>query len=318
VGASPLFESDDVLSISLTGPLSSLVKDKENRVEWPFVLRANGVEHQIKLRVRGKSRIRVCNFPPLRLNFSKSDTAQSVFAGQNKLKLVTDCEIGVSSQANTLEEYAAYKIFNLISDVSYRVRLVRVSYRDTDKHENKEPIVRYNFLIEAASELAQRVGGEPVHVPGVMLSSLDKHQAASVYVFQYLIGNTDWSLATGDGDDSCCHNGDLFDIDSRHFIVPFDFDLSGLVNAKYARPDPSFRISKVTRRLYRGYCISPEALMDAIRAIAGVKSDILAVMGQVPGLPDRNVKRNEQYLDKFFAQANDVEKLEQSFERKCL
>lgn len=318
MGASPLFERDDVLSIELTGPLSSLVKNKDNRKERPFVLRANGLEHQIKVRVRGKSRIRVCDFPPLRLNFSEKDTDQSVFSGQDKLKLVTVCNNSAYSQADTLEEYAAYKIFNLISDVSYRVRLVQMTYRDTDKNESKEPTVRYNFLIEPAAELAHRVGGQAVQATGVTLSTLDTQQAASVFVFQYLIGNTDWSLATGDDDDSCCHNADLYDIESRRFVVPFDFDLAGLVNTKYAKPDPSFNISKVTKRLYRGYCISPEALEDATRAITAEKSDILAVIGQVPGLPDRNVKRTEKYLDKFFVQANDVEKLVGSFERKCL
>ncbi|MCJ7815624.1 MAG: hypothetical protein MUP31_06190, partial [Xanthomonadales bacterium] len=132
-GASPLFEDETVREITLSGPFSSLIKDKENREEIPFVLYENGLEHLIKIRVRGKSRTSVCDFPPLRLNFSPDKTAETVFANQNKLKLVTHCKNKDSAQANILKEYAAYKIFNLISDVSYKVRLVHVTYMDTDK-----------------------------------------------------------------------------------------------------------------------------------------------------------------------------------------
>ena len=133
-----------------------------------------------------------------------------------------------------------------------------------------------------------------------------------------MIGNTDWSLVTATGSDECCHNIDLFDIDSQRFMVPYDFDLSGLVNARYARPDPSIGIRKVTSRRYRGYCISPEALNDATSTIAERRDDILGVIRQVPGLVENEIKAMEEYLDEFFDQANDVDKLVKSFERRCL
>jgi hypothetical protein len=316
--ASPLFEDDTVLAINLTGPLSTLIEEEENRAELPFVLRADDVEHLINVRVRGKSRARVCDFPPLRLDFSEKNSEQTVFAGQNKLKLVTHCRDDSSAQANILEEYAAYKIFNLISDVSYKVRLVQITYHDTDARMKEETFVRTGFFIESVSELADRVGGEPVNVTGVSLSSLDTVQAAAVFVFQYLIGNTDWSLVTAEVDDTCCHNIDLFDIGSHRFLVPYDFDLSGLENAQYARPDPSLGISRVTQRRYRGYCIASGALADAIGAIAGQKNDILRVLTRVPGLPEKNIDAGKKYLDGFFAKTDDVEKLARSFERRCL
>jgi len=316
--ASPLFEDDTVLAINLTGPLSTLIEEEENRAELPFVLRADDVEHLINVRVRGKSRARVCDFPPLRLDFSEKNSEQTMFAGQNKLKLVTHCRDDSSAQANILEEYAAYKIFNLISDVSYKVRLVQITYHDTDARMKEETFVRTGFFIESVSELADRVGGEPVNVTGVSLSSLDTVQAAAVLVFQYLIGNTDWSLVTAEVDDTRCHNIDLFDIGSHRFLVPYDFDLSGLENAQYARPDPSLGISRVTQRRYRGYCIASGALADAIGAIAGQKNDILRVLTRVPGLPEKNIDAGKKYLDGFFAKTDDVEKLARSFERRCL
>lgn len=316
--ASSLFEDNTVLEVNLTGPISSLFDDVNSNKQLPFVLRTNDLEHTIKVRVRGKSRRRLCSFPPLRLNFAANDTVQSVFQDQNKLKLVTHCRDRGSVHAFTLKEYAAYRIFNLVSDVSYRVRLLHITYTDTDGGFKESVFDRYGFLIESASALAERVGGQAEHVTGVSLRSLDSKQAATVFVFQYLIGNTDWSLVTADDDDTCCHNGDLFDIGSVRYYVPYDFDLAGLVNARYARPDPSLRISRVTQRLYRGYCISTDALKDALSTIKARRVDILDVIRQLPGLSPKEIEATIIYLEQFFVRADDENKIVQSFERRCL
>lgn len=313
-----LFEDDSVLEVALTGPLSSLFEDEDGRKERPFSLRANDVDYPIKVRLRGKSRRRVCSFPPLRINFAADDTAQTIFAGQDKLKLVTHCRKYASAQVDALQEYAAYRIFTLISDFSYRVRLLRITYTDTDGGLKENTFDRYGFLIESQSGLADRLGAQPVQVPGVSLRSLDSTQAATVYVFQYLIANTDWSLVTADGEDTCCHNGDLLDIGSVRYYVPYDFDLAGLVNPRYARPDSSVRISRVTQRAYRGYCISTDALRAALSNIKARRADILDVIRQLPGLTEKDIEATLEYVEKFFARADDEDKLLKSFERKCL
>ena len=316
--ATTLFEDDAILDIELTGPFSTLIEEKKGREELPFVLRSEGVEHQIKVRVRGNSRVRVCDAPPLRLNFVKRKTEGTVFAGQNKLKLVTHCHASDRAQANILQEYSAYKMFNVISDVGYKVRLVKVKYQDTENRLKRDSIVRYGFLIESASGLADRVDGKQVKIPGVSLASLNKQQAAKAFIFNYMIGNSDWSLIAAKGSDDCCHNVHLFSIDSERFMVPYDFDLSGLVNARYARPDPSSGIMKVTTRQYRGYCISPEPLDDAIRAIAEQRDDILAVIRQVPELVEKEMVTMEKYLYKFFDKTSEPDKLLSLFKRRCL
>ncbi len=317
-GASPLFNDNAVIDVELTGPIGSLIKNKKERNELPFVLKANGVEYHIQVRVRGKSRLRVCEFPPLRFNFSGRNTEQTVFAGQDKLKLVTHCRDRNVAQADALQEYAAYRMFSLVSDIGYGVRLLRITYRDTDERRKNEVIVRYGFLIESQAELADRIGGRPAKVTGVSLRSLDDRQAALVYVFQYMIGNTDWSMAKADDDDVCCHNGDILEIESKHFYVPYDFDLAGLVNAKYAYPDPALRIRKVTQRMYRGYCTSRDTLQSALRMVRKRKVDILGVLSEIPGLPEDEQAMSIDYLSQFFTRAEDEEKMLQSFERRCL
>jgi len=316
--ASSLFDDDAVLEVKLSGPLRSLLREKDGSTELPFLLRANGIEHAIKVRSRGKSRKIVCSFPPLRLNFATGDTAQSIFEDQDKLKLVTQCQKRRSSQSDVLQEYAAYRIFNLLSEFGYKVRLLHITYTDTDGRPGKNTFDHYGFLIESSSELADRVGGQPVHQSGLSIHSLDSKQAATVFIFQYLIGHTDWSLVRAEVDDRCCHNGDLVDIGSARYYVPYDFDRSGLVNARYAKPDLDLRISRVTQRLYRGYCIPTDALKNALGTVKARRADILGVISQLPVLSQKEIKATKKYLERFFVQASDEDKIVKLFERKCL
>ena len=143
--ASPLFEDDTVLEIRLSGPVWAIFKNKRSaeREEHLFVLTVDGADIPLAVRIRGNSRIIICSFPPLRLNFSDQDTDATIFAGQTKLKLVTHCKSNSErSENNVLDEYLAYRIFSLISDVGYRVRLLRITYDDTSgylKHGTRGP-----------------------------------------------------------------------------------------------------------------------------------------------------------------------------------
>jgi len=138
-----------------------------------------------------------------------------------------------------------------------------------------------------------------------------------VYIFQYLIGHTDWSLAKSDDDDVCCHNGGILDIESMRFYVPCDFDLAGLVNGKYAYPNPALPIRKVTQRMYRGFCTSRATLQSALGIVKARRADILGVLSAIPGLPEDDRAKGVNYLNQFFMRADDEEKLLQSFERRC-
>jgi hypothetical protein len=316
VPASTLFDSDEVLEIHITGPLGQFIDERYDREELPFELRAGDEVHTIEIRSRGKSRMRACTFPPIRLDFASDEVAGTQFQGQDKLKLVTHCIPGKSGQANVIEEFAAYRIFNLLSDVSYRVRPLRVTYTDTDGEHDE--LVSNAFIIESDENLAARIGGRIVEMPGIRKSMLNREQAALVYIFQYLVANTDWSLVASEGEEFCCHNGDLFEMNGQIYYVPFDFDLSGLVNARYAKPDPSLRIKKVTSRYYQGYCIEPDALAAALAKINAAEADILAVFDAVPGLTDKEIATARRFLDRFFGEAGNEQKLLRRFESSCI
>ena len=235
--AQPLFDDDTLLEIELRGPLEATRRDTEDRGERPFILKVDGTELHPMVRVRGNSRVIHCSFPPLRLRFD--DAADTPFAGQGKVKLVTHCNRGERSELNVLEEYAAYRILALLTRSAVRVRLLRIRYVDTDE-PGREPLERFGFVLESEQSLAERIGGKLVELDGVLPSRLELEQLASVFVAQYLIGNSDYSLVTATGDDACCHNGILVEVDDKLHYVAYDFDLSSLVNARYAKRGAEF------------------------------------------------------------------------------
>ena len=321
VSATPLFEDHSILEVELRGPLHDLYSSKNHkeREQLPFTLVADGIEHDIKVRVRGKSRLEICYFPPLRLNFKKGAVSGTVFAGQDKLKLVTHCSRSRYSDLDILEEYAAYRILNELTEISYRVRLLHIRYVDTERQPVGLDQPHYAFLIEPIEQLAERNQGTPVEKPGVALKWLDPQYAALVYVHQYLIGNTDWSLAVARDQEFCCHNVSLIEIDSLLNPVPYDFDMSGLVNARYAAPDEDLtRISRVTQRLYRGYCTDEEILRDTLHLIQENRVGIINIINELPLLTQKKKTEKIKYLEKAFNAAEKEERLIDQFEGRCL
>ena len=320
--SSPLFDDDSVIEIRLSGPLRTLARDKKRaeRVEYPFLLSVDGTDIPVDIRVRGKSRTIVCGFPPLRLRFPVNGTSQTVFAGQDKLKLVTHCKSNrQASENNTLEEYTAYRIFNLIADTGYRVRLLQIHYEDTDGGLRHLDRPYYGFLIESDQELAVRNDGEVSTIGGVPYSRLNDNQTALVYVFQYLIGNTDWSLVSAEGEDVCCHNVHLIEKSGDLYPIPYDFDFSGLVNASYAKPNSSVGTKRVTQRVYRGYCKLPiDRVVPALEKITALREPIMALVEQSPVAGNEDIDSQIRYIGRFFEEAENSAKLLKQFDGDCV
>lgn len=318
VWATPLFDRQDVLDVQLIGPLHSVIRNKERRTEYPFVLRNGDTDLRIGIRARGKSRVKLCRFPPLRLNFAKSEAAQGAFAGLGRLKLVTHCRGRGDGEQNLLEEYLAYRIFGALTDVGYRVRLLRIVYIDTEERVDTGDQARYAFVIEPLQELADRVGGVPLETAGVSLRQLEPGHTALMYVFQYLIGNTDWSFVTAENEEFCCHNGDLVDIAGMTYLLPYDFDMTGFVSARYAKPRPEMRLRSVRQRRFRGFCTDGAILRAAIRRVNARREDIYRVVRSTPGLTAEGAENAVGYLAGYFEQAGEEDELLESFERDCL
>ena len=312
---SPLFEHHEPLEVELRGPLGATTADLENRAERIFEIATQGATLEVAVRVRGNNRVDVCGFPPLRLNFRTRQTDGTVFEGQDKLKLVTHCKGGSGYENNVLDEYVAYRVFGLLSDTSHRVRLLRITYVDSDR-PNAEVVTRFGFVIESAADVAARVRGKIVEVPTIRKSQLDHEHSALVFIFHYLISNRDWSLGRSENKEFCCHNGNLIDIDGRFHLVPYDFDRSGLVNARYANVGENTR--PVRRRVYGGYCIRDLDLGAAVTAIVAREQDIMGLIEAVPGSSEKDTRSRLRFMQKFFDKARKDAALASELAERCV
>jgi hypothetical protein len=314
--AEHLFDGHAVLNLRLSGPLSDLVDDRKDEVPYEFTLTAGETDYAVRLSPRGKSRLETCAFPPLRLTFTEPPSESSPFFGLERVKLVTPCRDVHNMEMNVYEEYAAYRMFNLLSDVSYRARLLNITYDDTSGElDGTHPA----FAIEPTDHMAERLGGRERELPGVSRKNLDPDHASRMYVFQYLVGNTDWSLVTAEGDDFCCHNGRLLQLGNQLYLVPYDFDRTGLVDASYAKPAPKTRIRKVTQRRYRGYCMEDDApLGEAVALTVTLEPEIMAIVDQLPGLEAADREKTRRFLAGFFEDAENEEALLDEFRRSCV
>lgn len=261
--SAPLFTADEVLPITLTADFHTIRREDrsdEDSEERPAVMEwinPDGTTHRqdIQIQTRGNFRLstRNCDFPPLRLNVRKGAVEGTLFEGQDKIKLVVACKLGQDYwEQYVLAEYLIYRMLNVLTPLSFRARLARVTY--VDESGEDDTFTRYAFLLEDDSDMATRNGGVKQDWQGGQLNPalLDRDYAILVEFFQYMIGNTDWSGAE-------MHNMELFrGADGRPSAVPFDFDFSGIVDTRYAVPDRTLPIRSVRQRLFRGFC--PEQL----------------------------------------------------------
>lgn len=319
----PLFATTETLAVTIAAPIRAVQKERDSGEYFEGTLSyadADGKSRvlDLKLRARGKYRrqTRICRFPPIRLNFKKKQLADTVFAGQDKLKLVTHCRTGKKKfEQLLLKEYLAYRLLDTLADVSFGTRLLRVTWQDSeDPDENFE---HFAFLIEDEELLAKRIGMPLANARSTKPGRLDAEQATRVGLFQYLIGNTDFSMLAGPKDDVCCHNVVLYDNDGRHLPVPYDFDFSGIVNAPYAEPNPRLKIKSVRTRLYRGRCEHNSLLAPTIERFRARRAELFALIEQQEGFDDRQRRDVRRFVEEFFEVIDDPRDVERRLVREC-
>jgi hypothetical protein len=187
--------------------------------------------------------------------FEKKQVKDTVFAGQKKLKIVTQCRSGASYLDFLRHEYGVYKAYNVVAEPSFRVRMLSITFRDSEN--KRDDYVQVAFFVESVKEVARRLDMEPVKLNKIPPFHLDAANSSIYELFQFLIANTDWSKTKGPGEEECCHNGKALRVpgtDTNWVVLPYDFDQAGLINVPYARPHERLPIHRVTQRLYRGRC----------------------------------------------------------------
>jgi hypothetical protein len=235
---------------------------------------------------------RNCEFVPLRIEFPRQESRGTPFEGQTALKLGTHCRDNDAYENYTLREYLTYRLSNLMTPLSFRARLVRATYIDTTT--KKTVATRYAMFIEHENEVARRFGGRIVQLPRIKFSDLDAPTLTHMMLFQYMIGNTDFSIWA-------LHNVRLVQDRARHlFPVPYDFDLSGFVNAPYATPDPRIGIRSVIDRLYRGPCRSTDEFEAVAASFRDKRADMFTLLESMRDLAPLSRGEAKSYLEGFF------------------
>ena len=87
----------------------------------------------VEVTTRGRQRLETCAFPPLRLDFRRSQVTGTLFAGQNRLKLVTRCRDTRRSEEYLELEYFAYRAYEQVGAAAFRVRPSRMRYVDLER-----------------------------------------------------------------------------------------------------------------------------------------------------------------------------------------
>ncbi|MEQ1931727.1 MAG: hypothetical protein ABL957_14520, partial [Parvularculaceae bacterium] len=305
----PLFSASDPIEITLTGPIAEIARKAATSTEAkPASLGFAGETQAIELSARGNARRRpeTCKFPPLRVKFASAPAGGSLFAGQKTLKLVTHCRSAESFQQHTLLEYAAYRVYNQLTEASFRVRLAKVRY--VEGATGKLVAERVGFFIEDIDDLADRVGLDDVKAAGLKLAQHDPEAAARAVLFFHMIANHDWSMLAGP-EGECCHNGKLLGPDkaatSGLTYVPYDFDYSGLVDTPYAVPPEDFGIKSVRTRYYRGACAQNADIPRVAAHFRERRAAVLDAVNATPGMQPKTATRAIKYLDDFYAEIAD-------------
>jgi hypothetical protein len=321
----PLFRGDTTLAVRIVSALDVLAEERPQEEYVPGTLSyiaddGTNVELDIGIRTRGNFRRRedICLFPPLRLNFKKKQVEGTLFDGQDKMKLVTHCNPSsrIYEQA-VVTEYLAYRILNLLTDFSFRARLLKVEYAQSPEDEGFQT---FAFLIEHGESLARRIGVPELKVEEIEFSSLEGKYQNLTSVYQYLLGNTDFSPIQVGRQDDCCHNYALFGTPGElpYFGIPYDFDMSGFVNTPHSNPNPKLRLESVRERLYRGRCSTNDFLPDSVSLFVEHRQEINDLVNSQEELSARAREDLIRFIDGFYRTVTREKRFNREIVRRCL
>jgi len=297
----PLFQSEEILNIDLAADFKTVFSSKDDSTYFPARISLtdnDGLKRTIDIEIRSRGKIRrendVCLFTPLRLNFPKKETKNTPFEGQNAIKLVTHCNKADDFEQNTMIEYLIYKAYNVLTDSSFKVRPAMINYIYTGK--KADTVRRFAFFIEREKHLVDRLHGIELKAEKFNPNLLNPFPTCLMDMFQYMIGNTDYSSYD-------LHNIILLSDSTRRFPpipIPYDFDWSGLISAIYAVPHPTIGTEKVSERVYRGFKKEPFIVYHTIQIFNTKKEEIYQLFENYELLDKNRKKKAIEYLDGFY------------------
>lgn len=313
----PLFLSQDVLKLDIYADMEAVLADVGEAREWHnalFIYTESGKQYKLDAELKSRGNFRrkkeICGFPPLKVNFRKKQIAGSIFEGCDKIKLVTHCNSDdKEANENVLTEYLIYRIYNLISDTSLRVRLCEITWHDII--ENQQTITRFGFFIEKIENLASRHNLNEIEAESISPGQMDMSSYHRFALLQFLVGNTDWSVLIPQNIKLLAQS------DSSGFVpVPYDFDLCAWIAPSYAGEEYGFDYEN-TRPEIKGYCETLDDYNASIEAYLNKEQGIIALVENFPLLSKKERVKLVRFLRNRFDILEDRDKLEKVFINYC-
>ena len=312
-----LFDVDEPLHLTLKFNVKTFQKTRREEKYQPaeMINQVNDtfrVIHPVRLKARGIYRRDNCKTPPFWLNTRHSGIEAEELQGIRRMKVVIRCRDTRQYESYILREYLIYRIYNIVSPHSYRVRLVRLKYIDTGR--KNEVMENWAFLIEPDAMMVERLGARIIKSDRLSMRTVNSKVMDLLAMFQYMIGNGDYSV-TGR------HNLKILAMNSPGplgFIpVPYDFDFTGLVNTHYAIPGESLGISSVRERYFLGPCRSENRHLDAISELAAFKDEIFELINEFEFLEEDEKMDMVGYIENFFNEAENKWFVERKIATTC-
>lgn len=289
----------EMLDLTIETEVDSLSENRRSAAEYPSSLSFEGKNGQkqtfaLKIGVRGVfRRMRCSGIPPLKLNFKKKALTAAGLAKFDDYKLVTYCiEEKSDAKALLLKEFLAYKLYNGMTDESYRVQLLNITFKDNQTGRKTK---QWGFIIEDTALLRNRLNAQKVaETRNIGFEKFNPTQIRQIALFQYLIGNSDWDLRVSRNIKYINRNG-------QYLAIPYDFDFSGLVNAPYAIGNPNFNLVNVQDRIYLGFPEERSNLEAAIAELQHKQAELIQIVENFKLLNRSARKEIIVYLNDYFA-----------------
>lgn len=306
-----LFGTDDILEVFIHLDLSTFLSKKDRAASFDGRMiiplgETDSLDKKVTVKYRGKSRFERCRFPPMRITFKKPLYESSDSGRIKTIKIVNQCQSSTLHEEYVIREYLVYKLYSVLTDTSFRVRLLKVNFIDTKK--DRKPIVQYGIFVEPAELLAKRTNTLEVKTMALTQEHMFPAMIDRLAIFNYMVSNWDWSVPGQ-------HNVMVLKSSSMEMAglgipVPFDFDLTGIVNAEYAIPPPGIGIETNRDRKFTGICRTSDVYREELLMFLDRKDEFYAVVDNYPHLSKADKKDIVVFLDQFFNQLEKPRSLE--------
>jgi len=314
VNVDSLFQSDEIIKMELRSNFAAIQKERTKSPAYHdgeliyYTPGGDPVKLNVRIMARGNFRLNPanCNFPPLFVDFKKSEVANTIFRNQKRLKLVTPCQF----EEDVIDEYTIYKLYNQVTDLSFNVRLVKILYFDTGL--DKKVFEKHSFFLEEKKHVAERnnaIERDKFITP----FDLNRENYQKLSVFQYIIGNKDWYVSSR-------KNIMILQTEDAYqglYAVPFDFDFSGFVNAEYSKPKGVPEDLLTERRVYKGLCYTDEEFKKIFEFYRELKPEFESIINNQKLISKYTRRQILDYLYNFYTVIDKSDLFKQAFLSTC-